>query len=418
MNLLTLNIKELVQIEHKTRLKVSGSEMNKVDSIHNAYLYSENGIIKDFGKMSELDTNIVNSKNVNIIDAFGKTIIPAFCDSHTHLVFAGSRETEFLDKINGLSYQEITQGGGGIFNSSKKIKEISEDKLYEYSYERIKEIMSFGTGSVEIKSGYGLSTDNELKMLRVIQKLKNNVPVKIKSTFLGAHAIPLEYQNNTDKYVDIIINDMLPRVVDEGLADYIDVFCDKGFFSVAQTERILEAGIKYKLKPKIHANEMDISGGVQTGVKYNALTVDHLECIGEEEIESLKGSTTIPVVLPGVSFFQNMPYAPARKLIDAGLPLAMASDFNPGTSPSGNMQFIYSLGCIKYKLTPAEVLNAITINGAAAIELSDITGSIAKGKSADYIITKPIPSLAYIPYAFGSNKLDTLVLNGEIVYRN
>lgn len=418
MQLLIINIKELFVIEDNTKIKLFGKEMDSLSSLKNAFLFCDNGIVNDYGLMKDYNFSVVeNSPDIEIIDAAGKIIIPAFCDSHTHLVFPASREGEFVDKIKGLSYEEIAKRGGGILNSSKKIKEISEEDLYNNSFERLNDVMSYGTGSIEIKSGYGLSTEQELKMLRVIKKLKDNHSIRIKSTFLGAHAIPIEFKNEPDKYVDKVINEMLPKVANEGLVDFIDVFCEKGFFTVAQTERILEAGFKYGLKPKIHANELYLSGGVQTGVKYNALSVDHLECIGEEEINCLKNSDTIPTVLPGVSFYLGIPYAPARKLIDAGLPLTMASDFNPGSSPSGNMQLVYSLGCIKYKLTPAEALNAITINGAAAMELSNVAGSITRGKSADFIITKPITSLDFIPYSFGSNKLDTLILKGKIVHK-
>lgn len=418
MQLLIINIKELFVIEDNTKIKLFGKEMDSLSSLKNAFLFCDNGIVNDYGLMKDYNFSVVeNSPDIEIIDAAGKIIIPAFCDSHTHLVFPASREGEFVDKIKGLSYEEIAKRGGGILNSSKKIKEISEEDLYNNSFERLNDVMSYGTGSIEIKSGYGLSTEQELKMLRVIKKLKDNHSIRIKSTFLGAHAIPIEFKNEPDKYVDKVINEMLPKVANEGLVDFIDVFCEKGFFTVAQTERILEAGFKYGLKPKIHANELYLSGGVQTGVKYNALSVDHLECIGEEEINCLKNSDTIPTVLPGVSLYLGIPYAPARKLIDAGLPLTMASDFNPGSSPSGNMQLVYSLGCIKYKLTPAEALNAITINGAAAMELSNVAGSITRGKSADFIITKPITSLDFIPYSFGSNKLDTLILKGKIVHK-
>ncbi|HRS54604.1 MAG TPA: imidazolonepropionase [Bacteroidales bacterium] len=417
MKLLIINIKELFQIEYFPKDKVCGKDMSHINSIKDAYLYCEDGKISDFGEMKKLNKEL-NSTNINIIDAKGKMVLPAFCDSHTHIVFPSSRENEFVDKINGMSYEEIAKRGGGILNSSKKIKLISEEELYDISYQRIKEIMLYGTGSVEIKSGYGLSTPEELKILRVIKKLKETISINIKATFLGAHAIPLEYKNNADEYVNIIINDMLPKVAEEGLADYIDVFCEKGFFTVEQTEKILEAGIKYNLKPKIHANELYLSGGVQAGVKYNALSVDHLECISDNEIETLLKSDTIPTLLPATSFFLGLPYAPAKKLINAGLPIAMASDYNPGSAPSGNMQFVFSLACIKYKLTPEEALNAITINGAAAMEINNITGSIAKGKDADFIITKSIPSLTFMPYSFGSNKLDTLIIKGKPILKN
>jgi imidazolonepropionase len=349
-----------------------------------------------------------------MIDATGKMVFPSFCDSHTHLVYPASREIEYIDKIKGLTYEEIARQGGGILNSAKKMQEISEDELVESALGRLNEIQKMGTGAVEIKSGYGLTTESELKMLRVIKKLKSLSPLTIKSTFLGAHAVPAEYKSNPSDYVDLIINEMIPQVASEELADYIDVFCDRGFFTVDDTDRILNAGMKYGLRPKIHANELGFSGGVQVGLKYHALSVDHLEYTGDAEIEALLNSDTMPTILPGAAFFLNMVYAPARKMIDAGLPLAMASDFNPGSSPSGNMQLILSMACILYKLTPEEAINSTTINTAYAMDLSEELGSICVGKKANVFITTPIPSYQFMPYYYGNNKVETVILNGEI----
>jgi imidazolonepropionase len=329
-------------------------------------------------------------------------------------VFPASREIEYIDKIKGVSYEEIAKRGGGILNSARRTREASEKQLYLAAMARLEEMVSYGTGAVEIKSGYGLTTESEIKMLRVIRKLKENSPVTIVSTFLGAHAIPLEYKSDPQAYIDMIINEMIPLIAAEELADFIDVFCDRGFFSVEDTDRILNAGMKYGLRPKIHANELGITGGVQVGVKYNALSVDHLEHIGEEEISALKNSETMPTVLPGASFFLGLPYAPVRRMIDAGLPVAMASDFNPGSSPSGNMQFILSMGCIKYKMLPQEAINAVTLNGAYAMGLERELGSIAVGKKANVFITKEIPSVEYMPYAFGSNKVEKVILGGKL----
>jgi imidazolonepropionase len=354
------------------------------------------------------------SKEYKVIDVSGKMVFPSFCDSHTHLVYAGSREIEYIDKIKGLSYEEIAKRGGGILNSAARLQKASEDELVEQALARLNEIMHLGTGAVEIKSGYGLSTSSEIKMLRVIRKLKKLSPLNIKATFLGAHAVPAEYKGNQNGYVDLIINEMIPMVASEELADYIDVFCDKGFFTLEETERMLMAGIKYGLRPKIHANELANSGGIQVGVKYNALSVDHLEYTGDEEIKCLLDSETMPTLLPGAAFFLGMPYAPVRKMISAGLPVAMASDFNPGSSPSGNMQLILSLGCIKYKMLPEEAIHAVTLNSAYAMGVSDELGSIAIGKTANIFITKPIPSLEFMPYAYGSNKVETVILNGKI----
>ncbi|HOK37458.1 MAG TPA: imidazolonepropionase [Bacteroidales bacterium] len=413
MQTLIKNIKELVGIiENPDIILLSGEQMSKLNTIKDAYLLVEGEIIKDFGKMSEISQDLLNDSSLEIIDAKGKFVLPSFCDSHTHIVYAGSREQEFCDKIKGLSYEEIAKRGGGILNSAKLLQNTSEDDLYEQSIERVKEIISQGTGAVEIKSGYGLTPEAELKMLRVIRRIKQNFPIEVKSTFLGAHSIPLEYRQNPDEYVDIVINEMIPLVAAEDLADYIDVFCDKGFFTVEQTERILMAGIKYGLRPKIHANELDKSGGIQVGVKYNALSVDHIEYTEKEEMQALLNSETMPTILPGAAFFLNMPFAPARKMIDFGLPVAIASDYNPGSSPSGNMKLMMSFACVNYKLLPEEAINASTINGAYAMGISYITGSITKGKLANFYITKKINSYNFIPYAYGSDLIDKVFLKG------
>jgi len=414
--LLIKNIRCLVQVEKTSKLKVCGTEMSKLVTISDAFLFLAEGIIRDFGKMTELQKSRFNLPDaaIEIIDATGKFVFPSFCDSHTHLVYSGSREIEYTDKIRGLSYEEIAKRGGGILNSAKKLHETSENELYTQSFNRINEIISTGTGAVEIKSGYGLNVEDELKMLRVIRKIKDTSPIEVKATFLGAHAIPEEYKNRREKYVDLIINEMIPVVASEDLADFIDVFCDKGFFTVEDTERILMAGLKYGLVGKIHANELDYSGGIQTGVKYNALSVDHLEHTGDDEINTLLESETMPTLLPGAAFFLGMTDPPARKMINAGLPVALASDYNPGSSPSGNMKFIMSLGCIKLKMLPEEVINAVTINSAYAMGLSETHGSIARGKVANIFITKEIPSYEFLPYAYGSNLIETIILKGEI----
>ncbi len=415
-SLLISNIKSLVQVEDSPRLKVCGKDMSEIRTIDDAWLYIEDEKILDFGTMHELRKGKDGYEQADTkIDAGGKMVFPSFCDSHTHIVYAGSRETEFADKIKGLSYEEIAKRGGGILNSAKRIHDTSENELYEQSFRRIEEIITLGTGAVEIKSGYGLNLEDELKMLRVIRRIRETSPLEVRSTFLGAHAVPQEYKSNREKYVDVVINEMIPVVAAEELADYIDVFCDKGFFSVEDTERILMAGIKHGLLPKIHANELDFSGGVQTGVKYNALSVDHLERSGDEEILALKGSDTIPTLLPGSAFFLGLPDPPARKMIEAGLPVALASDFNPGSCPSGNMKLVMSLACIRLKMLPEEAFNAATINSACAMGISETHGSIARGKVANVFISKEIPSLAFMPYAFGSDLVEKVILKGKII---
>lgn len=409
MKFLLINIKELIQVWEESPLKLSGKEMNKLPTIKNAWLFVENGKISDFGLMKDLP----NHENFKTIDCTGKMVLPAWCDSHTHLVYAGNREQEFVDRINGLSYQEIAERGGGIVNSAKKLQKTSEKDLYIQTEKRLKEIMRLGTGAVEIKSGYGLTTDSEMKMLRVAKKLAEEYPVTIKTTFLGAHAVAPEFKGNKDGYMDLVINDMLPKVAEEKLANYVDIFCEDGYFSVKDMERLLEAGKKYKLTPKVHVNQFNSIGGIQAAVKHDSLSVDHLEVMTDEDINSLKNSKTMPVALPSCSYFLGIPYAPGRKMIEAGLPLALATDYNPGSTPSGNMNFVISTACIKMRLTPEEAINAATINGAYAMGLSKTHGSITKGKVANLIITKEIPSYGYLPYAFGSNLIDKVIINGE-----
>lgn len=409
MRTLVKNIKSLVQVEESARKAVYGEAMAEVACIDNAFLIVEDDKIADFGKMEDLKETNADK----IVDANNRFVLPSFCDSHTHLVYAGSREIEYIDKIRGLSYEEIAKRGGGILNSAKRLQEASEDQLFEDAMKRLEEIASMGTGAVEIKSGYGLTTEAELKMLRVIRRLKEASPLTIRANFLGAHGVPMEYRGNQGAFVDLVINEMIPLVAKDGLADFIDVFCDTGFFTVEETDRMLEAGVRHGMIPKIHANELDYSGGIEVGVKYGALSVDHLECVGEKEIAALKASETMPTILPGAAFFLNMPYSPARKMIEAGLPVAMASDFNPGSSPSGNMQMVMTFACVNYRLTPQEALNATTINSAYAMGLSKTHGSIARGKQANFYITKDIPTLEYIPYYYGTNKVERVFLNGK-----
>jgi len=407
-SVLIKNIKALYGIINDASIqKKSGTEMAQLDTIENAYLLIEDGVISDFGSMSNLPET-----SVQTIDANNGYVLPSFIDSHTHIVFARSREEEFVMRIKGKSYEEIAEAGGGILNSARKLQSMSEDELFESAKARLFEVISYGTGAIEIKSGYGLTVDDELKMLRVIKRLKAISPITIKATFLGAHAIPAEYKQNRDGYINLVINDMLPKVAAENLADYCDVFCDQGFFTVEETERILIAAKQYGIKAKIHGNELGYTGGVQVAVKHQALSVDHLEYTGDAEIESLKTGNTMPVGLPNCSFFLGIPYAPGRKLIDAGLPFCLASDYNPGSSPNGRMSFVLALACTQMKLTPEEAINATTINGAYALELSHTHGSITKGKLGNVIITKPIPSLAFIPYSFGVDLINKVIITG------
>jgi len=411
-SILITNIKKLVSTEENPPKWKAGKDMSKLPSLENSFLYIINDKIAEYGTMSNIRAEFQQASK--IIDASGKMVFPAFCDSHTHLLYPASREIEYVDKIKGLTYEEIAKRGGGILNTAQKMKQTTVAELVDSALERLDEIKKFGTGAVEIKSGYGLDTEEELKMLYAIRKLKEQSPLTIKATFLGAHSIPAEYRGKQEKYVDIVVNEMIPLVAGEGLADYVDVFCDKGFFTVEDTDRILAAGVNHGLIPKIHANELDYSGGIQVGVKHKALSVDHLEYTGDSEIEALLGSGTMPTILPGAAFFLNMPYAPTRKMIDAGLPVAMASDFNPGSSPSGNMQLILSMASILYKLTPEEAINACTINTAYAMGLENELGTISKGKKANVFITKEIPTVEYLPYYYGANKIESIILNGQI----
>lgn len=416
MKIIITNIKELVQVDDKARLLVKGKDMAKLGTIKNAYLIINDELIEDYGKMCDFsEEKMGDCDQYNEIDATGRMVFPSFCDSHTHLVYAGSREIEYSDKIRGLSYEDIAKRGGGILNSVKLLHNTSEDELYEQSLERVHEIILQGTGAVEIKSGYGLNTEDEIKILRVIKRLQETTLLIIKSTFMGAHAFPLEYKENPDDYVDLIISEMIPQVAAEDLADFIDVFCDKGFFTVEQTDRILLAGMKYGMKAKLHANELAKSGGIQVGVKYNALSVDHIEYVGDEEISVLLNSDTMPTILPGAAFFLNMPFSPARKMIEACLPVAIASDFNPGSSPTGNMKLMMSFACVNYKMLPEEAIHAATINSAYAMGVSDIAGSISRGKIANLYITKEIPTYEFMPYAYGSDLIDMIILRGEIL---
>ena len=414
MKILLENIKELVQVVEEPLLFRAGAEMSTVKTIRNAFLIIRDEVIEEFGRMDQLKDKYMDDDLLIEIDCSNRLVYPSFVDSHTHLVYPNSRENEFVSRIKGLTYEEIARNGGGILNSAKRLHETSEDELYKSAMNRISEVIKTGTGAVEIKSGYGLNTGDEMKMLRVNRKIKETSPICIRSTFLGAHAVPEEFKNNPSEYVDIVINEMIPQVAADELADFIDVFCDKGFFSQQDTDRILMAGMKYGLRPKIHANELGFTGGVQVGVKYNALSVDHLEHIGEEEIELLKNTETMPTVLPGATFFLNLPLSPVRKMIDAGLPVALASDYNPGSAPSGNMNFISSLGCIKYNMLPEEVINATTLNAAYAMGISDCLGSISNGKIANLFITSDVDGIASLPYHFGSDLIETVIINGEI----
>lgn len=411
MNLLVKNIGTIVGIDESGRTCVAGKEMNSIATLEEAWLLTEGTRIKDYGPMSQLPTSVESET----IDAQGGWLFPSFCDSHTHIVYAGSREQEFLDKINGLSYEEIAKRGGGILNSADRLHNTSEEELYRQAMERIDEIVSMGTGLVEIKSGYGLTLEDELKILRVIRHIKETAPLEVRATFLGAHAVGRAYKGRQAEYVEHVCNDMIPAVAKEGLAEYVDVFCDRGFFTPEETAKIIETGARYGLRAKIHANELAVSGGVEVGVEHGALSVDHLESMGDEQIETLHGSDTMPTMLPGCAFFLGITYPPARKMIDAGLAVALASDYNPGTAPSGNMRFVASLASIKMKMTPAEALNAATLNSACAMGESKDFGSITRGKIANFYITKPLPSLAFLPYAHQTPIIERIVLKGKIV---
>lgn len=409
------NISELVQVEHQIRKWVSGSEMSKIDTIKDGFIEIQDGIITAFGSMDQW-TGIDDWNNTEIIDANGGMVFPSYCDSHTHLVFAGNRENEWEQRIKGASYEDIAKNGGGILNSAKKLQETSEDELLEKALQRTREVMKMGTGAIEIKSGYGLTTEAELKMLRVIKRLKKLSPLTIKATFLGAHAIPQEYKTNKSAYLDLIIDEMLPQIAQEQLAEYIDIFCEEGYFSVEDTVRLLEAAQSYGLIPKTHVNQFTIQGGVKASIKYKALSVDHLEMMNDEDIEVLKGSECMPTLLPTCSFFLGIPYGPAKKLMENDLPVALATDYNPGSSPSGNMNFVASLACIRMGMTPEEVINATTINTAYAMGISHELGSIAIGKKANLFITRPITSYAFIPYSFGHQYIDKIIIKGKIQF--
>lgn len=410
--MLIVNIAAIQGIVPSAHNRLAGADMESVPEVMtDAWLRVEDGRIAGFGPMSSLSGRDMEGQEV--VDARGGMLLPSFCDSHTHIVYAGSRDGEFLDKINGLSYEEIARRGGGILNSADRLHDTSEDELYRQAMERVNEVVAKGTGAIEIKSGYGLTTEDELKMLRVIARIKESTPAVVKSTFLGAHAVGRAYAGRQEEYVGLIVDEMLPKVAAEGLADYVDVFCDEGFFTVEDTDRILTAAARYGIAPKIHANELANSGGVQVGIKHGALSVDHLERMGADEIEALRHSDTIPTMLPGASFFLGMPYAPACDAIAAGLPVALASDYNPGSSPSGDMRMVMALGCIKMRLTPQQALTATTLNGAAAMGVSGEMGSIAEGKRASFFITKPVPSLAFIPYSYTTPLISQIFLNGK-----
>lgn len=411
MSILIINIKELIQVRAKNVSIVKGKDMKTLPTLKNAYLLIEQDTIVEYGSMSDY----TNYQADLVIDAKGKMVLPAWCDSHTHIVYAGDRSQEFVDRINGLSYEEIAKRGGGILNSAQVLQNTSEDDLYEQSLKRLNNVMKMGTGAIEIKSGYGLTVDAELKMLRVIKRLQKESLATIKTTLLAAHAIPKEFKDRKEAYVDLVISDLIPEVGQSKLADYIDVFCEKGYFDLDDTKRIMEAGSAVGLVPKIHVNQFNAFGGVALAVKHNALSVDHLEEMRLEDIEALKDSQTMPVALPSCSYFISIPYTPARQIIDAGLPLALASDYNPGTTPSGNMNFVVSTACIKMRMTPEEAINAATINGAYAMGISDQYGSICKGKKANLIITREIDSYNNIPYAFGDNLIDNVIIGGKIL---
>lgn len=411
MKVIIKNIAELVQVEETIQEKVSGKDMKALGTIKDAFLSMEDGLIADFGTMDNW-AGIDDWNNTKVVDAQGGMVFPSWVDSHSHLVFGGTREAEFVDRINGLTYEEIANRGGGILNSAQKLVNTTEDELYESASTRLIELIKMGTGALEIKSGYGLSTESELKMLRVIKRLKETFPITIKATFLGAHALPLAYKNDKEGYLQLIEEEMLPLVAKENLAEYIDIFCEKGYFSVADMERVVNAGKKHGLIPKVHVNQFNIIGGVPSAVKLGALSVDHLEVVNQEDIDALKGSITMPTLLPSCSFFLKIPYGPARNIIDQGLPVCLATDYNPGSTPSGNMNFVVSLACIHMNMNPEEAINAATINGAYAMGISKTEGSIAKGKKGNIFITKKIPSYSFIPYNFGHNCIEKVFING------
>jgi len=411
MKTVFINIEELHGVANQTKNWIKkGSDLNQLGKIENAFLITENGLIKSYGKMNELPNDLIQIEQV---DMCGRIIFPTYVDSHTHAVFAAPREGEFADRIRGLSYEEIAAKGGGILNSAAKLRAKDEEELFQESKERIQNLIKLGTGAIEIKSGYGLSVDGELKMLRIIKRLKQELPIPIKATFLGAHAIPKEFKSNPQAYIDLLIDEILPIIGKEQLADYIDVFCETNYFSAEDTQRILEAGKRYGLKPKIHVNQFTSIGGVEVATNYSAVSVDHLEVMNEKDIEALENSKTIATALPSCSFFLSIPYTPVKDLIEKGIPVALASDFNPGSSPSGNMNFVVALACIKMRMTPEQAVNAATINGAAAMELERVIGTITVGKKANFIVTKKINSLASIPYSFGENPIDSVYINGK-----
>jgi imidazolonepropionase len=414
MNALITNIRYLINVREETK-PLRGKELANLPVIENAFLRIENGLIKEYGPMKDLSPVAGRPSSEEIIDAKGASVLPAWCDSHTHLVFAASREEEFVDKIKGMSYADIAAKGGGILNSARKLNDTPEDVLFEQAWKRLQEAMHLGTGAIEIKSGYGLSVESELKMLRVIKRLKEKAQIPVKATFLGAHTYPLEFKENHQGYIDLIIQEMLPRIAAENLADYLDVFCEDGFFSAEETETICRAGMAIGLKPKIHANQLNLSGGTQVGVKLGAVSVDHLETMDDDAISSLASSNTIGTLLPTAAFFLRMPFQPARALLDKGCAIALASDHNPGSSPSGNMNLVVAMSCIQMKLLPEEAINAATLNGAYAMELGNELGSITTGKRANLIFTQPIPSVAYLPYAFGSNLVEKVMINGVFI---
>ena len=413
MKIVIKNIAELIQTEENPRKWVAGKDMAHINTIKDAFIEIENGIITLFGSMEDW-AGIEDWNNTEIIDAEGGMVFPTYCDSHTHLVFAESREGEFVDRINGLSYAEIAQKGGGILNSAEKLQNANEDELYEDALLRLKQLVKMGTGAIEIKSGYGLTLDSEIKMLRVIKRLKENTEVTIKSTFLGAHALPKEFKDNKEGYMDLVINEMLPIVAVEKLADYVDIFCEKGYFSIDDTKVFLKAANTLGIPAKTHVNQFNSIGGIKTSVNLGALSVDHLEHMNDEDYEVLKVSNCMPTALPSCSFFLGIPYSPAVKMIDKGLPVALASDYNPGSTPSGNMNFVASLGCIQLKMTPEQVINATTINTAYAMGVEKELGSICIGKKANLFITKPIPSYAYLAYSFGENIINKVIISGKL----